>query len=68
MHSVRMQSQMELRPPEHLHSAERRPPLLCSCQKPRVRLVAIPVLVFIFPDGVVVKSGVGGPEPCSSPY
>ena len=28
VHSVRMQPQMELRPPEHIHEAERRPPQL----------------------------------------
>ena len=30
--------------------------------------MAIPMPIFISPDGAVVNSEVGGPKPCSSPY
>ena len=69
MHLVIMQPQMELRSMEHVHAAGRRPPLPALRQPKTMGAPRVPPMpVFFPPDGTVVNSGVGGPEPCSSPY
>ena len=69
---MRMQPQMELefRPPEHVHQAERHPPLL-TVRWPKTTDAASGGIRACFhpppPRRAVVNSEVGGPEPCSSP-